>query len=141
MMQANDAATSSIVTVRNIEYPAVTDTKLSLTVIMDPTTYLPYLIRAYEDHHIFGPSTNDFVVYNYTSVGGMNFPRRIKVMYNEEHMLLDTLYDTVEVNPKFSTGYFDGIPLSEVKSTELGLSPAPAMAEAEYGDAEVFENA
>lgn len=130
-----------MITVRNLKYPSVTDNSLNLTVIFDPTTYLPYLIRAYEDHHIFGTSSNDFVVYNYTSVGGVQFAHRVKVMYNDELMLLDTIYDAVEVNPSFPSRYFEGIPVSEVTSTELGLSPSPATAETEYGDAEVFENA
>jgi hypothetical protein len=129
-----------MITVRSLEYPSVTDSNLNLTVIFDPETYLPYLIRAYEDHHVFGKSSNDFVVYNYTSVAGVQIPRRIKIMYNDQHMLLDSIYDTIEANPSFPSGYFDGIPVSEIKSTELGLSPSPAMIEVEYGDAEVFEN-
>ena len=141
MMQSNSAfTTASTITVRESQYPSVTDNSLNITVIFEPTTHLPYLIRVYEDHHVFGHSSNDFVVYNYTTVGGVQIPRRIKIMYNEQHMLLDTLYDTIEVNPTFPSGYFDGIPISEVSSTELGLEPSPATFEAEYGDAEVFEN-
>ena len=141
-MQANSAfTTASTISVRDLQYPSITDNSLNLTVIFDPTTHLPYLIRAYEDHHIFGRSTNDFVVYNYTSVGGVQIPRRIKVYYNDQHMLLDTLYDNTEINPSFPSTYFDGIPTTQVSNTELGLMPSPAMmAEAEYGDAEVFEN-
>jgi len=62
-------------------------------------------------------------------------------MYNEQHMLLDTIYDNAEINPAFPSGYFEGMPTAEVASTELGLMPSPAMAEMEYGDAEAFENA
>jgi hypothetical protein len=129
-----------MITVRDLHYPAITENSLNLTVIFDPSTHLPYLIRAYEDH-IFAKSSNDLVVYNYTSVGGINIPHRIKVMYDEQHMLLDTVYDSVEINPTFPSGYFEGIPTAEVASTELGLMPSPAMAETEYGDAEVFETA
>jgi hypothetical protein len=96
--------------------------------------------RAYEDHHIFGHSTNDFVLYNYASVGEVQIPRRIKVYYNDQHMLLDTLYGNIEIDPSFPSTYFDGIPTAQVSNTELVLMPFPAMAEAEYGDAEVFEN-
>jgi hypothetical protein len=141
MMQANSAfTTASMITVRDVQYPSITDNSLNLTVILDPTTHLPYLIRTYEDHHIFGKSSNDFVVYNYTAVGGVQIPRRIKVYYNDQHMLLDTIYDNIEINPSFGSGYFDGIPTAQVANTELGLMPSPATAEAEYGDAEVFEN-
>jgi hypothetical protein len=141
MMQANSAfTTASMITIRDLQYPSVTESSLNLTVIFDPTTHLPYLIRVYEDHHIFGHSSNDFVVYNYTSVGGVQIPRRIEVYYNDQHMLLDTLYDNIEINPSFASEYFEGIPTVEVANTELGLMPSPAMVEAEYGDAEVFEN-
>lgn len=140
-MQANSAfTTASTIAVRGLQYPSTTDNSLNLTVIFDPITHLPYLIRAYEDHHIFGHSSNDFVVYNYSSIGGVQIPRRIKLYYNDQHMLLDTLYDNIEINPSFSSEYFEGIPTPQVANIELGLMPSPAVAEAEYGDAEVFEN-
>jgi hypothetical protein len=41
----------------------------------------------------------------------------------------NTIYDNVEINPTFPSGYFEGIPTAEVASTELGLMPSPAMAE------------
>jgi hypothetical protein len=118
MMQANSAfTTASTTTVRDLQYPSVTDNSLNLTVIFDPSTHLPYLIRGYEDH-IFGKSSNDFVVYNYTSIGEVNIPHRIKAMHNEQHMLLDTIYDNTEINPAFPSGYFEGMPTAEVASTD-----------------------
>ena len=70
----------SSVTVRGVQYPSIVDNKLNLTVVLDPESKLPYLVRAYEDHHIFGYSANDLVVYNYTSLGGVQLPRRLKYM-------------------------------------------------------------
>ena len=139
-MQANTKhITASTIQVRKNSYPALTDNKLNLTVLLDPVTYLPYSIRAYEDHHIYGMSANDLVVYNYTTVAGVQLPQRIKIMYNEENMLLDMLTYPPKANPKFEPGYFDGIPLSQVKNTEFGFSPAPAAKSDIYGEAEVFE--
>ena len=139
-MQANgNFLNASIVQVRKNSYPAITDNKLNLTVIFDPVTYLPYTIRAYEDHLIYGRSTNDLVVYNYTSVAGVQLPQRIKIMYNEEQLLLDMLTGPPKTNPTFPTGYFDGLPVSEVKNTFLQVPPSPPAPSKEYGEAEVFE--
>lgn len=131
--------TAADVEVRGVSYPSVTDEALNLTVILDPVTMLPYIVRAYEDHHIFGPSTNDFVVYNYTTLSGLQLPRRMKYMYNEVNMLFDSIIGDVQINPSFTSGYFNGLPLAEVNITELRLPPSPPMASQEYGDAEVFE--
>lgn len=132
--------TAHTLTVRGVSYPAITDPYQNITVAFNPETHFPYIIRSYEDHAIYGNSSSDFVVYNYTSVAGVQFPRRIKLMYNEDNMLIDSLIDTIEVNPSFSADYFVGLPESEIQSTALQIPPVPAMASSEYGDAEVFEN-
>jgi hypothetical protein len=141
-MQANSQSTSA----ENITYhetgpfPAVTDISLNITVIFDPESFLPYLVRSYEDHLIFGPSTNDYVLTNYTEIGGIKFPRLVQIIYNENSLLLHSLRDTITINPTFDVGFFDGIPLSQIGSTfSLSLPSAPVLS-TEYGAAEVFEN-
>ena len=131
--------TDTALVVRNITYPAITDNSLNLTIVFRPDTFLPYIVRSYEDHHIFGRSSNDLVLYNYTAVAGVNFPRRIKIVYNEDEQLLDTLIDTIEVNPSFPENYFEGLPKSQVKNTAFANAPTPAEISTEYGEAEVFE--
>ena len=127
-------------TSNGIEYPALRDAYLNMTVLFDPGTYLPHIIRVYEDHHIFGNSTNDYVVYNYTTVAGVKFPRRFKLMYNEDNLLIDFLVDIINVNPSFPAGFFDGLPENQINNTILQIPRVPAMGSAVYGDAEVFEN-
>ena len=139
MMEANvESLTTADVEVGGVMHPSFTDEGLNLTVILDRATMLPRIIRAYEDHYIFGPSTNDFVIYNYTSVGGIQFPHRLKYIYNEEHMLFDSILD-VRTNPTFPTGYFDGPSLNNTNVTQPGMSTAPISMQ-EYGNAEVFES-
>ena len=140
MMESHQSGLStSEVEVRGVMYPAVTDGTLNITVIIDPSSMLPYIIRAYEDHQIFGPSVNDLVVYNYTSLGGVQLPRRLKYMYNEENMLFDCLIGDVQINPTFTSGFFNGLPLSNINATEIGLPPSAPTPSTEYGNAEVFE--
>ncbi|KUL83281.1 hypothetical protein ZTR_09152 [Talaromyces verruculosus] len=91
-----------------LQLPAVHDNILNLTVIFDANTTLPYIIRSYEDHGIYGPSTNDLMLYNYTSVNGVMYPRRFHTIYNEQHILMDYLVDTVVVNATLDPGFFDG---------------------------------
>ncbi len=139
-MQITPVLTATTLNVRGVCYPAVTDVYLNITVTFKTDTYLPYIVRSYEDHHIFGRSSSDFVLYNYTFVSGVQFPRRIKLMYNEDNMLIDTLIDKIEVNPKFPSDYFVGLPADQINNTALRIPPLPPMPSAEYGDAEVFEN-
>jgi hypothetical protein len=81
---------------------------LGLTVILDPDTYLPYLIRAVEDHPFFGPSTHDLRVYDYQSVDGVMIPRHFKTIYNSNQIMTDWLVDEVQVNPDLPSTWFDG---------------------------------
>lgn len=137
--QVSPNTVASTLVVRDILYPAVTDSDLNITIAFRPDTFLPYIIRSYEHHDIFGSSSNDFVVYNYTEVAGVQFPRRIKIVYNEDSLLLDALIDTVEVNPNFPPEFFQGLPSSQVNETAFKIPPVSATPSVEYGDAEVFE--
>jgi hypothetical protein len=140
MMDAHaESLTAADIEVRGVPYPSITDETLNTTVILDPVTKLPYIIRAYEDHSIIGPSTNDLVVYNYTSLQGLQLPRRLKYMYNEETLLIDIIVGDVQINPSFPTGFFDGLPLANADLTPVGLTPSAPTSSQEYGDAEVFE--
>lgn len=108
-----------------------------MTVIFDPNTNLPHTIRSYEDHYIFGPSTNDLSVYNYTKANGVMFPRRFKTYYNGNaatQLLADFLVDAVTVNPKLPSGYFDGLPTSATET----VMEKPVMVP-DYGFAQVGE--
>ncbi|KAG7424614.1 hypothetical protein Forpi1262_v014442 [Fusarium oxysporum f. sp. raphani] len=71
-------------------------------------TKLPYIIRSYEDHGIYGKSTQDLLVYNYTSIDGVKFPSRFKTIYNKQHILMDYQVDTVIINPDLDPQFFDG---------------------------------
>lgn len=111
----------------------VFDPSLNLSIILDANTHLPYIIRSFEDHQIFGPSTNDLMVYNYTSINGVMFPRRFKIVYNNVHLLADFLVDRVDVNPVFPAGFFNPLPIS-------ANAPVPALEiSTEYGSAEIGE--
>lgn len=118
----------------------MTDPDLNITIAFRPDTFLPYIIRSYEDHDIYGKSSNDFVVYNYTEVAGVQFPRRIKLVYNEDSLLLDTLIDTVDINPNFPSDFFQGLSASQIDETAFKNRPVPAAPSAEFGEAEVFES-
>lgn len=59
--------------------------------VFDQATHLPYLLHSYENRSFFGPSTHDLLLYDYTTVNGIRFPRRFKNIYNREHPLMDYL--------------------------------------------------
>ncbi|KAH9881117.1 hypothetical protein J1614_001611, partial [Plenodomus biglobosus] len=87
--------------------PAVYDQVTGLSVLFDADTYLPYLIRSYEDHTFFGPSTNDLRVYNYTKVNNIMVPNHYKVIYNNRRLITDFLADDIAINPSVPAGFFD----------------------------------
>jgi len=121
-------------------HPSLTDASTNLTIIFDPETFLPSRVRSYENHQIFGPSISDFLVYNYTEIDGIQFPRNFKLLYNEDLMLIEMLVDTIVVNPTFDPDFFIGLPVSEVNSTLLALMPTAAQQTEIYTPAEVFES-
>ncbi|KAH6981544.1 hypothetical protein BKA56DRAFT_672355 [Ilyonectria sp. MPI-CAGE-AT-0026] len=69
--------------------PAVYNAVLDLTVIFNPNTSLPYIIRSYENHKLFGRSTHDLLVHDYTQIEGVMFPKRLKTIYNGDLLLAD----------------------------------------------------
>ncbi|KAH7166477.1 hypothetical protein EDB81DRAFT_839002 [Dactylonectria macrodidyma] len=94
------------------------DSHLELTVIFDPSTNLPYIVRTFEDHPIHGASTFDLYLTDYKTVEGLKFPHQIQSVYNSTSRNLDAVLEdfTIEkttVNPKFPSGFFDGIPEDE----------------------------
>lgn len=136
-----DVLKETTVEYQYIKLPALTDGLLNLTVIFDAHTNLPYVVRAVEDNKLFGTSNNDLVLHNYTTVGGLQLPQRMKIHYNEQTVLLDVLTNPPKVNPTFPTSFFDGVPGPEIGTTirklPIDLS-APARSDT-YGSAEVFE--
>ncbi|WKT54478.1 Metallo-beta-lactamase [Fusarium oxysporum f. sp. vasinfectum] len=89
-----------------IELPGVHDETTGLTILFDPETDLPHIIRSYEDHPFFGPSTHDLLVYNYVEIDGVKFPRRFKTVYNNKHVIADYAADQVLTNLELDEGFF-----------------------------------
>lgn len=137
---ADGTLTTSSVTINDGKtHPAITDSSLNLTVIFDRKTYLPSRIRAYEDHPILGRSTNDIVLYNYTTVGGVAFAQNVKLLYNEDLMLQEIYLDTFAINPSLEANFFEGLPLAITNQTVSGAPPAPAVYSDFFNPAQIFE--
>ena len=140
MAQHPSSTIATTLPFQGVDFPAVVDNQLGLAILFDNETSLPYVVRVYEDHAIYGRSTNDLVLYNYTTVDNFQFPLHIKVVYNQESLLLDTWYSPPIVNPSVEAGFFDGLPASAINGTSSKLPPTPANSSTTYGDAEVFES-
>ena len=121
------------------DHPAVFDSSRNLTIIFDPDTYLPARIRAYENHPILGPSTNDVMYYNYTTVSGIKFAQNMKMLYNDNLMIQEVLYDTFTVNGNVSSTFFEGLPSAISNETFTGVPPAPAQYSEIFSPAQIFE--
>ncbi|KAI8669619.1 hypothetical protein NCS57_00777200 [Fusarium keratoplasticum] len=92
------------------KHRAIYDKTLDISVLLEEDTKLPYLIRSYENHSFFGPSTNDLFLNDYVTVKGVKFPRRFQTIYNRKHLLTEYSVAKVLVNPGIPSTRFDGPP-------------------------------
>jgi hypothetical protein len=111
---------------------------LNLTVIFDPTTNLPFIIRSYEHHPVFGICTSDIQLSNYTSIDGVMFPQRFLTIYNtpleSNSVLEDFLVEHIEINPAFPQNFFDGLPANMTESVKVAPAQIPEYSHAEIGE-------
>lgn len=138
---SNSHITASTLEVNGIRgHPSITDASTNITVVFDPETFLPSRIRVYEDHQIFGRSTSDMLLYNYTEIDGIKFAKNVKLLYNEDLMVLEMLYGSIKTNPSLPTNFFLGLPSTIINETIFELQPAAAEVSETYTSAEVFES-
>lgn len=107
---------------------------MNLLVVFDNTSGLPYIIRSYENHDIFGLTTNDLLFYNYTNVNGLMYPQRQLQYYNGTSIVADGTYPAAKVNPIFPAGFFDGLPLSQTTTKPAAPESQPGYGHAELGE-------
>ena len=110
--------------------PALAHPSLNLTLVINDN--LPYMIRSYEQHKIFGNSTSDVIFSNYSTFGSVLLPRRIQTVYNTFNMVEDFFVDNISINPSWPADYF------EPQSTNT-TRMAPAQSD-EYPRSEVHES-
>ncbi|KAH6980842.1 hypothetical protein BKA56DRAFT_632550 [Ilyonectria sp. MPI-CAGE-AT-0026] len=90
------------------------DSHLDLTVIFDPSSNLPYIVRTLEDHPIYGASTFDLYLSDYKTVKGLKFPHQIQSIYNSSSenlnaVLEDYVIEQITLNPDFTSDFFHGV--------------------------------
>jgi hypothetical protein len=78
----------------NGTFPTICNSALDITIILNGTDYLPYMIRTYENHAIFGNSTNDLILSSYSEVEAdegckLLLPHRFQTRYNTAGILED----------------------------------------------------
>jgi hypothetical protein len=112
----------------------VHDYELDLTIAFDPATMLPHTIRSFEDHAIFGPTTSDIRLFNYTEVKGMQVPGHRLVLYNGTSVVEETIFSNVILNPEFSNDYFDGLGINETATPRVSPAKIPGYSHAELGE-------
>ncbi|KAH7384600.1 hypothetical protein BKA66DRAFT_462501 [Pyrenochaeta sp. MPI-SDFR-AT-0127] len=90
----------------NTWLPSVHDHVLDISVLFHPGTFLPYVIRSLDNHPLFGPSTYDLLLTNYTRVDGIQFPTRFTTVLNNHHFIGDYTVAQVLVNPSLDAAVF-----------------------------------
>ena len=122
-----------------LSFPTLEDTELGLTVLINSTSGLPYIIRSVEMHATFGKSTSDLILSNWTEVpvpgfNGILLPHRLQTLYNSAHVLKDLIIDEIKINPTFSSGFFQPNGTSESQTPRSKPARNP-----EYPRSEVHE--
>ncbi|KIW71547.1 hypothetical protein PV04_03701 [Phialophora macrospora] len=128
-----DTTTAEFIDVNGISLPSVHDPDLDITIIFNAETSLPLFIRTIEDHALYGPSTRDLHVSNYTTVGGVLFPHRLTTLYNG-WVIEDFDVSAVTINPNFASTFFDGL-----SANSSVLANAVPETDQDYTRAEVSE--
>ncbi|KAJ0151324.1 hypothetical protein HZ326_6160 [Fusarium oxysporum f. sp. albedinis] len=100
------------VEINGIKFPAVYSNLDKLLLIVDPETYLPYIIRTEEQHPIYGYATKDVYLSNYKEVQGIKFPHTIQTIYNSSSQRLgvvleDFVIDKINATAEFPKDFFD----------------------------------
>lgn len=108
--------------------PAIEHPSLNLTLVV--ANNLPYMVRSFEQHKIFGPSTSDVIFSNYSSFGSVLLPQRFQTVYNTFNMVEDFFIDNFRINPSWSADYFNP------SSNTTRVAPAQSL---EYPRSEVHE--
>ncbi|KPM43977.1 hypothetical protein AK830_g2647 [Neonectria ditissima] len=113
-LKSSKSTQISKTTIKEVEMLSVHDSDLGLTVIFDPSSSLPHIVRASESHAIYGASTFDLYLTNYKSIDGLKFPHQVQSVYNASSQNLDAviedyIIEQITLNPNFSSTFFDRI--------------------------------
>ena len=109
-------------------------TEWNITIAFEPETSLPLLIRSYEDHPYFGPTTRDLQLYGYTEVDGLFFPQMQKIIYRGNVILEEIVVSQISVNPAFEPSFFDGLGEDETETIPSPPQEIPGYDRASLGE-------
>lgn len=129
----------------NTTFPTLRHPDIDLELLIDPLTNLPFSIRSYENHTVFGLSTSDLTFANWTQTivddeHSVLLPRRFITVYNSKYSLEDFIVDEIVINPVFPSDYFDADEFRSLNiSASASLQPSPPSESAEYPLSEVHE--
>ncbi|KAH7325578.1 hypothetical protein B0I35DRAFT_493444 [Stachybotrys elegans] len=110
-------------------YMDLHDNRLNLTIALDPESFLPFIVRSFEDHPIRGLTFKDLQLYDYTEVEGIKFPRQQKMLYDDS-TIEETVVSRIRVNPAFDAEFFQGLDPNATTTV-----PSPPEQAPDYGHA------
>lgn len=118
-----------------LSHITVYDPSLNLTVVLHPSSDLPYIVRSIEDHSIYGAATNDLYLTNYKAVNGLMFPHSIQTVYNSSQQSLDAtledyIIEQVDMDPEFPSNFFDGLAVNESMTPRAAPMKVPGVSHA-----------
>ncbi|KAK4901059.1 hypothetical protein LTR49_027333 [Elasticomyces elasticus] len=128
-------------------YTTFDDHNLNLSLLVDPESNMPRMIRAYEDHEVYGLSTSDLLLSEYRKVSSKEnaalvLPHRLQTIYNSEHLLEDFPLDEIIINPGIQASFFNGQPAPpnpDDPTSNQGMGPERPAQSSQYPRPEVHE--
>ena len=109
--------------------PALEHPSFSLTLVVNND--LPYMVRSYEQHRIYGQSTSDIIFSNYSMFDSILLPQRIQTVYNTFNLLEDFFVDDITINQAWPGDFFE--------PKLLNTTPKAPKQSEEYPRSEVHE--
>jgi hypothetical protein len=111
----------------------VHDPQLNLTIALDPDSFLPLIVRSFEDHPTRGLTFKDLQLFDYTEAEGVQFPRQQKMLY-DDFILEETEVSRVHVNVIFDADFFQGLDSNETTTIPSSPETAPDYGHALLGE-------
>ncbi|KAF4951559.1 hypothetical protein FGADI_7334 [Fusarium gaditjirri] len=108
-----------------------------LLLIVDPETYLPYIVRSEEQHPIYGNATKDVYLSEYKDIQGIKLPHAIQTIYNSSSQRLnvvleDFVIDNINPSAEFPKGFFNPVPEGQNRTIQRKTPGVPSGLVTDY---------
>lgn len=110
------------------------DVDIGLALLIDPVTFVPFGVRAQEQHTVYGNSTNDLVFSAWSTLSpcanncavldSALLPHRLQTVYNSYAVLEDIVVDSISINTISAQDFEPSIDTASSNNGDTASSPS-----------------